>query len=41
MAERICLESPFNAVVKLQSHVDRQLGPLTLTMGQGGACMVQ
>lgn len=32
ISEQIHLERPFQTVVKLQSHVDRQLGPLTLTM---------
>ncbi len=35
MSELIHLERPFQMVVKLQSHVDRQLGPLTLTMASG------
>lgn len=35
ISEQIHLERPFQTVVKLQSHVDRQLGPLTLTMASG------
>lgn len=35
MSEQIHLERPFQTVVKLQSHVDRQLGPLTLTTASG------
>ena len=35
ISEQIHLERPFQTVVKLQSHVDRQLGPLTLTTASG------
>ncbi|DBA72960.1 TPA: hypothetical protein ACH3X2_009909 [Trebouxia sp. C0005] len=35
ISEQIHLERPFQTVVKLQSHVDRQLGPLTLTTTSG------
>lgn len=35
IADRIQLERPFQAVFKLSSKVDRQLGPLTLAMASG------
>lgn len=35
ISEQIQLERPFQTVVRLQSHVDRQLGPLTLTTASG------
>lgn len=35
VADDIVLERPFTAQVKLQSHVDRQLGPLTLATASG------
>lgn len=35
ISEQIHLERPFQTVVKLQSHVDRQLGPLILTIASG------
>ncbi|KAL3157424.1 hypothetical protein ABBQ32_011895 [Trebouxia sp. C0010 RCD-2024] len=35
VSDKVQLERPFQAVVKLQSNVDRQLGPLTLAMAPG------
>lgn len=35
VSDKVQLERPFQAVLKLQSNVDRQLGPLTLTMAPG------
>lgn len=35
VSDKIQLEQPFQAVLKLQSNVDRQLGPLTLAVAPG------
>ena len=35
MSNKIHVKRPFQTVVKLHSNVDRQLGPLTLTMASG------
>lgn len=35
VSDKIQLERPFQAVLKLQSNVDRQLGPLTVAMPPG------
>lgn len=35
IADEVHLERPFKATVKLQSHVDRQLGPLILNLAPG------
>ena len=35
MFDKIQVKRPFQTVVKLHSNVDRQLGPLTLTMASG------
>ena len=35
VSDKVQLERPFQAVLKLQSNVDRQLGPLTLVMAPG------